>query len=87
MVHARLCNGFLGQLQTHVVGLRANAQTPRKILHRIQANRDLMHHITPEIIALVAGPHVDLLALQLGGEAATDPGTLHTPSLTKNLHF
>lgn len=61
MVHARFRDRLPEQLQSLVEGIRANAQTLGHLSRRIPPNRDLVHRIPLELVAVIAPPHVGLL--------------------------
>ncbi|MEJ6405133.1 hypothetical protein, partial [Yoonia sp. 2307UL14-13] len=44
-------------------------------------HRDLMHRIPLEIVAVIACPHVGLLASKLGGKASTNLGAPHSEGI------
>ncbi|MEM1274453.1 MAG: hypothetical protein AAGF88_11585, partial [Pseudomonadota bacterium] len=46
--------------------------------NRIPAQYDLMHRIALELVAVIACPHLGLLASKLGGKASTNLGAPHS---------
>ena len=60
---ARLCRSYKESVLT--------PQTPRNLPNRIPVHYDLMHRIQLELVAVIACPHLGLLASKLGGKAST----------------
>ena len=66
--------GIAEQLHPLVKKMRAHAQTPGHLPHRIPAHRDLVRCIALELDTVIACPHAGLLASKLGGKASKNPG-------------
>ncbi len=66
--------------------MRTHTQTSGNLANRVSRTRDLLHRIPLELVAVIACPHLGLLASKLGGQSVYKSGGISISDAISDLH-